>query len=320
MPSISKDALKQQLRKREIAPVYLLYGEETYLRDLAAKTIANLAFAEGDYRDFNEDEFSLNAPDNLRTALAAANQLPMMATRRVIRITEVRVANSSFKDTLKEDYEDSLSAYLSNPSPSSVVIFIADELNGNRKITKLLRSNSVSVEFTPLDDAELRKWASEKITEAGAEIDANTLRYLIDIVGPDVRRLNNEVAKLSTAALPEKTITKELIDTLVSNSREVSHWDLAGHLLDGNKRLAIDTLRKVLDDGAEPLALLGGIASNYRRRLMSMNSSSRYADNLANGLEQIAKTDLAIKTSVGGGGSIGARMQIEMLVCELTAK
>lgn len=319
MPQLSKEHLRENLKRKEIAPVYLLFGEETYLRDLAAKTIANLAFSEGDYRDFNEDEFSLNTPDNLKTALAAANQLPMMAARRVVRITEVRVANSSFKDTLKEDYEDVLSVYLSNPSPSSVVIFVADELNGNRKMTKLLRGNTVFVEFIPLDDAGLRKWANEKITEAGAEIDANTLRYLIDIVGPDVRRLNNEAAKLSTSALPGKTITRELIDSLVSNSREISHWDLAGHLLDGNPRQALETLRKVLDDGAEPLALLGGIASNYRRRLMSMNSSSGYADNLASALERIAKTDLAIKTSVGGGGPLGARMQIEMLVCELAA-
>lgn len=321
MPNLSKENLREKLRRREIAPVYLLYGAETYLRDVAAKTIANLAFSEGDYRDFNEDEFSLNTPDNLKTALAAANQLPMMAARRVVRITEVRVAGSSIKDTLKEDYEDSLSAYLLDPSPSSVVIFVADELNGNRKLTKLLRSKAFTVEFTPLDDNDLRKWANEKITEAGSEIDPGVLRYLVELVGPDVRRLNNEATKLSTAALPGKKITKELIDWLVSNSRETSHFDLTDHLLEGNKQRALETLRKVLDDGAEPLAILGLVASNYRRRLMSLNISSNsiYAENLALALQRIAKTDLAIKTSVGGGGPVGARMQIEMLVCELAS-
>jgi DNA-binding MurR/RpiR family transcriptional regulator len=38
---------------------------------------------------------------------------------------------------------------------------------------------------------------------------------------------------------------------------------------------------------------------------------------IARAIERIAETDLAIKTSVGGSGAVGSRMQLEMLVCEL---
>ena len=99
---LSRENLKDQLRRREIAPVYLLFGPETHLRDLAAKTITDLAFAEGDLRDFNETTFSLNTEDNLKLALSAAEQLPMMAGRRVIRITDVRIPASGFRDTITE--------------------------------------------------------------------------------------------------------------------------------------------------------------------------------------------------------------------------
>src|SRR5687768_1678298 len=85
----------------------------------------------------------------------------MMAARRVVRITEVRVTTSSMKDTLKEDCEAAVQAYLANPCPSSIVIFVADELNGNRKLGKLLKSHPAAVEFCPLDDREIRKWAQE---------------------------------------------------------------------------------------------------------------------------------------------------------------
>ena len=124
---ITREQLRAQLRGREIHPVYVLYGTETYLRDIAAKTIVDKWFGEGDFRDFNDDSCSLNIPDNIRSALSAANQLPMMAGRRVVRITEVRVSTSANKDTLKEDYFDPVAAYLKNPSPNSVVIFVADE-------------------------------------------------------------------------------------------------------------------------------------------------------------------------------------------------
>ncbi|HEX3102195.1 MAG TPA: hypothetical protein VHQ01_10400, partial [Pyrinomonadaceae bacterium] len=192
MAVLTRDDLRSQLQRREIAPVYLLFGPETYLRDLAAKTIANLAFAEGDFRDFNDTSFGLNTEDNLTRALAVAEQLPMMAMRRVIRITDIRISATGFRDTITEQHESLLSGYLANPSPTSVVLFIADELNGVRKMSKLLKDQTTAVEFKPLDDRELLKWATDKIREAGAEIDGATLNKFIARVGPDVRHLTNE--------------------------------------------------------------------------------------------------------------------------------
>lgn len=344
---LTREQLRAQLRKREIAPVYVLYGAETYLRDIAAKTIADLSFAAGEFRDFNDDEFSLNTPDNIRTALAAADQLPMMASRRVVRITEVRVAATANKDTLKEDHFDALSVYLSNTSPSSVVIFVADELNGNRKVGKLLKEKSVAVEFAQLDDQELTRWARTKIVDAGSEMDDRTLRHLIALIGPDVRRLTTEIEKLSTAALPDKVIDADLVDSLVASTREISNFDLTDNLVAGNKAKALKILTKILDDGAEPLALLGLMSYNYRRLLMvkdmmergidraevarvvklrysdqeSFLAAARRADlgKLKKAVIALADTDLAIKTSVGGSAPKGSRMQLEMLVCELAA-
>jgi DNA polymerase III subunit delta len=338
--------LRSQLKRREIAPVYLLFGPETYLRDLAAKTIADLTFAEGDLRDFNETSFSLNTENNLERALAAAEQLPMMSTRRVIRVNDIRISATGFRDTITENHEPILSAYLANPSPNSVVIFVADELNGVRKMSKFLRDKTVAVEFARLDDQDMTKWARKEISEAEAEIDDVTLRFLLSRVGSDVRRLTNEIGKLAAAAMPEKRITSELIDVLVPNSRELSNFDLTDHLVGGRKAQALRALAKILDDGAEPLALLGLISYNFRRLLIAKDMMDRSvprpeiasaaklfgrgqdeflaaarrtdAERLVNAIQRLAKTDLAIKTSLGGGGPAAARMQIEILVCELT--
>ena len=133
MPKLSKERLREHVRERNLAPVYVLYGAEDYLRESAAKVLVNTAFGLNDFRDFNESSFSLNEPSSIRDALAAADQLPMMAKRRVVRITDVRVAATGGRDTLKEDYETLLGGYLADPSPHSVVIFSGNELNGNRK-------------------------------------------------------------------------------------------------------------------------------------------------------------------------------------------
>ena len=341
----SRLELRTQLQRREIAPVYLLFGPETSLRDLAAKTIADLSFADGDFRDFNDTSFSLNNDASLERALAAAEQLPMMATRRVVRISDVRISATGFRDTITEDHEPLLSSYLSKPSPQSVVIFVADELNGVRKMGKFLREKTCAVEFKQLDDRERGEWARKKIRENGSEIDDATFGYLLGRVGADLSRLSNEINKLSTAALPNKTITLELIEELVPNTREMSNFDLTDHLVAGRRRQALAVLKKILDDGAEPLALLGLISYNYRRLLMAKDMMSRGIDrrevanvvklryndqepflaaarkadmrSLTRAIQLLADTDLAIKTSKGGSGPAGSRMQIEMLVCEL---
>lgn len=345
MAILSREDLRNQLKKREIAPVYLLFGAETYLRDLAAKTIGDFVFGENSLREFNENEFSLNQAENLTYALASAEQLPMISSRRVIRITDVKVTSSGTKDTLKEDFEPVLTSYLKRPAETSVVIFIADDLDKRRKMSKLLIENSCAVEFGKFKDNELVLWARKELKDAGFDAEEKALHHLVGLVGDNLRRLTNEIKKITTAALPDKLVTYNLVELLVSNSREISNFDLTDHLFGKDKRKPLQTLKKILDDGAEPLMILGLIGHNLRRMLMAktmmeqgferteivgiMKLHPKYHDDfllsarqsdekkMLRILERLAATDLAIKTSKGGGGNAGARMQIEMLVCEI---
>lgn len=347
MPVFSREDLRNQMKRHELAPVYVLFGPETHLRDLAAKYIADQCFAEGEFRDFNEAGFSLNGDGNLPQAIAAAQQLPMMASRRVIKITEVRVSATGYRDTINESHEAALAAYFADPSPHAVVIFVADELNSVRKMGKFLRDNTAAVEFKSLDERQLADMARRTLRDAGAEIDEQALRMLLAQIGPDVSRLTNEINKLATAAMPDGRITTELVESLVPHSREISNFDLTDHLVAGRPAKALSALREILDRGGEPLALLGLISYNYRRLLMAKDLMSRGADRgevakvaklrysdqepflaaarradpraLATAIRRLAQTDLAIKTSIGGSGPAGARQQLEILVCELAA-
>lgn len=345
MSVLTREDLRNQLKKREFAPVYLLFGAETYLRDLAAKTIADLSLAASSLREFNEIEHSLN-DSKVNHALADAEQLPMIDARRVVKINNVRVSANSNKDNLKEEDEGLLLRYLNRPVETSIVIFIADELDKRRKISKILLENSVAVEFVGLDDNELVKWSTDKLKELNAEADSRALNMLVSRVGNNVRRLTNELEKLAVAALPDKLITVELIESIVPNTREISNFDLSDQLLAKNKSRALETLKKILDDGAEPLMILGLIAYNFRRlfltkelmeqgverkevaRIMKLPwsrqedflATARRTDSttLARTLQKVAEVDLAIKTSKGGGAA-GSRLQIEMLVCEIAS-
>ncbi|HYY58410.1 MAG TPA: DNA polymerase III subunit delta [Pyrinomonadaceae bacterium] len=332
MSLITREELRRALKAKQLAPLYLLFGEEGYLRERAARAISEAALTDAPLREFNETSYSLLSVD-VQQAIATAEQLPMMARRRVVRITDFA--------RLREADEEALARYVHRPAESSVVILLADELDKRRKLSKTLIETCVSVEFAPLDDRELALWARGRLKELKVEADERTLHQIIALVGSSVRILSNELDKLAAAAAETGFITMEMVEALVGRSRELSNFELTDHLITRNRQRALQTLERLLDDGAEPLMLMGLIASNYHRLALAKELMSRGAPNqevfrlvampyskreeflatarrsdaaaLARSINRIAAADLAIKTS-----RATPRLQLEMLVCELS--
>ena len=168
------------------------------------------------------------------------------------------------------------------------------------------------------------------------------LSDLVMLVGTDVQTLQSELDKLASAAGESKRITLAMVEDLIGRSRELSNFELGDHLMSRNRKAAVETLHRLLEGGAEPLMLIGVLASNFHRLALAkealkhgsaadvfktvpmpffkrdafINTLRRSdAEKIAHGLKLIAAADLAIKTS-----QATPRLQIEMLVCELPAK
>src|SRR5215510_4492816 len=129
MPARTLKDLNQALRKGQLEPVYFLYGPESFLRDQAAHSIADEALRETLLREFNESSFSL-ATDDVRDAIAIAEQLPMMSDRRVVHLRNFH--------KLRDTDEEILVNYLDRPVVTSVVIFNAAEIDKRKKLAKAL--------------------------------------------------------------------------------------------------------------------------------------------------------------------------------------
>jgi DNA polymerase-3 subunit delta len=331
MKTLTRTELERSLREG-VRPLYLLLGSEIYLRRVAAQTIANTALSRTLLREFNESSFSLLS-DPVQSAIAAAEQLPMMSDTRVVRIRDFT--------KLREADEETLIRYLNNPSPSTVMIFTADELDKRKKSSKVLLDTCTVVEFAPLKDAEAKAWAKSRLKELKVTTDDPVLSEIIGLVGTDVQTLYNELEKLASAAANSGRITPDHFDVLIGRSRELSNFELGDHLLAGNRKKALETLHRLLEDGAEPVMLVGLIAGNYHRLALGKHLLSRggreevfrninlppfkrdsyistlqrsTAAKIARGIQLTAATDLAIKTS-----QATPRLQLEMLVCELAS-
>jgi DNA polymerase-3 subunit delta len=329
MKSLSRTDLERSLREGP-RPLYLLLGSEVYLRRVAAQSITDVALSRTLLREFNESSFSLLS-DSVQSAIAAAEQLPMMSDTRVVRVRDFA--------RLRETDEESLIRYLNNPSPSTVMIFTADELDKRKKSSKVLLDTCVVVEFTTLKDAEAKAWAKTRLKELKITTDDSVLSEIIRLVGTDVQTLFNELEKLASAAADSGRITLDHVDELIGRSRELSNFELGDHLLAGNRKRALETLHRLLEDGAEPVMLVGLIAGNYHRLALGKHLLARggreevfrninlppfkrdsyistlqrsTAATIARGIQLTAAADLAIKTS-----QATPRLQLELLVCEL---
>ncbi len=336
MSTFSRTELERSLKEGRLAPVYLLVGCEGYLRDNSARAITDAALSGTLLREFNESSFTLTS-GGVQEAIAAANQLPMMSTRRVVKITDF--------GKLREADEAALVRYISNPAESTVMIFNTEDLDKRKKLARALLEKCQVVDYPALKDGEARTWVKSRLKELKVTCDEQVLSEIIMLVGTDVQTLFSELDKLASAALPTRRVTVEMVDDLIGRSRELSNWDLGDHLIARNRKQALETLYRLLEGGAQPVMLIGAIAGNYHRLALAKEALTRGsrddvfrtvpmppfkrdafianlkrsdAATIAHGIKLIAAADLAIKTSLGGGGPKGARLQLEMLVCELS--
>ena len=330
MNTNSRLELDRSIREARLNPLYLLIGVESYLRNAAARAIADAALRDTLLREFNESNFSL-LTGAAQEAIAAAEQLPMMATRRVVRITDF--------DKLREADEEVLIRYINRPAESSVVVFVANDLDKRKKLTKTLLDNCLVVEFPPLKDGEAKAWAKSRLQELKANADSQVLNEIIALVGTDVQTLASELDKLTAAAINTGRITREMVAALIGRSRELSNFDLGDHLFAHDRKRAVETLHRLLQGGAEPVMLIGALAGNYHRLALAKDLLTRGsrddvfrtvpmpffkrdtflatlertdATKIALAIKRIAAADLAIKTS-----QATPRLQLEVLVCEL---
>jgi DNA polymerase-3 subunit delta len=219
------------------------------------------------------------------------------------------------------------------------VIFVADDLDKRKRLAKSLTAGA-AFDFQPLKTNELQTWVKAHLKKLKVEIEPQAGHRLLEMVRSDLHTLTNELNKLAAASLPAGRITVALVDELISRSREHLNWELSDHIVAGNRKAALKTLRDLLDDGVEPLLLIGLIAGTYRRMALAKSLLAQGAapakifsevrmpsfkqgayismlhrigsGGMAQKMQRIAEADLAIKTSKGT-----PRMQVEMLVCEL---
>jgi DNA polymerase-3 subunit delta len=228
-------------KKNVFKPVYWLEGEEEYFIDKAVN------YAE--HHILNESEASFNLSvfygrdASWSDVINACRRYPMFAERQVILLKEAQ----QMRDVEK------LEAYVENPLASTVFIvaYKNKKVDGRTKFAKTLKEKGVLISTKKMYDNQLPEWTQELVQSKGLTISPKGLALLVDHIGNDLTRIENEVEKISVNLGKKKTISEEDIEEFVGVSKEFNVFELQAAL--AKKDLA-KAIRIILYFEANPKA------------------------------------------------------------------
>jgi len=233
------DDLLKSLSRKEIAPIYLLYGEEDFLTEEGTVGIIDAVLGEGE-REFNLDVVSA-ADRDIREIVSIATSFPMMADRRVVVVRDV--------DKLAGRDADVLTAYCENPSRSTCLVLVGTKPDFRKKPYVTIRRTGKIFEARPLYDNQLPAWITSRAQKQGRQITPEGCKLLAAYVGASLREVQNELEKLSVYAGDRKEITAEDVAAVVGMSKEYSVFELQKAIGARDVRRSIEIVHHMLANG-----------------------------------------------------------------------
>lgn len=213
---MSPDQIIQDWKRGVFHPVYWLEGDESYyidkISDFAEKHILNESEASFNLTIFYGRDAKLDEVVN------ACKRYPMFAEKQVVILKEAQ----QMKDVEK------LESYIETPLSSTIFIVAHKEkkIDGRSKLAKNLKQKSILLTTKKLYDNELPEWTSQMIKQKGLDIQNKALHMLVDHIGNDLQRLENEVDKIVVNLQGRKQITEDDIENFVGVSKEFNIFEL----------------------------------------------------------------------------------------------
>lgn len=260
MPIAFEEDIKKDIKSADFAPVYILFGEDSYLKKYYLDSIVKKICGDDtifDYQYFTGDI-------DIQSVYDAVNQLPMAAPRKCVVIDDFDFVHAS-----KFDY-DRLCEIVSDVPESCVLIIkfdavAFDEKRGNREKKIMSSAEKIGGKAVKLDHrttAMLAKMLTSKAAKCGVTMPDEVSRYLIEISGDDINTLRFELDKLCDFA-EGGTVSKDTVDLVCTKSLEASVYDYVGEIFKLNLSGALTLLDNMFFMRVEPMIILYTISSNY---------------------------------------------------------
>lgn len=205
------------IKKGDIKPVYFLMGDEPYYIDKIAEFIEKNVLTEEE-RGFNQ--MVLYGRDvSIEDIVGNAKRYPMMAEKQVVVVKEAQHLSRTI---------EKLSSYVSQPQESTVLVvcYKYAKLDKRKKLYKIVKERGVLFESKKLYENQVADWIRKVLQGKGYAIAPKAAHLLVEFLGTDLSKINNELEKLQLVISKDKTITPESIEEHIGISKDFNNFEL----------------------------------------------------------------------------------------------
>ncbi|WP_369995243.1 DNA polymerase III subunit delta [Winogradskyella sp.] len=206
------------IKKGDIKPIYFLMGEEAYYIDKISDFIEDNLLDEAE-KGFNQ--MVLYGRDvSIDDIVSNAKRYPMMAERQVVIVKEAQELSRTI---------EKLATYAENPQPTTVLVinYKYKKIDKRKALYKAInKKGGVVFESKKLYDNQVPDWIRRVLKGQGYDISPKAAQMLVEFLGTDLSKVNNELDKLKIV-LPEGTqITPEHIEENIGISKDFNNFEL----------------------------------------------------------------------------------------------
>jgi len=214
--------LIRDIQKKELRPIYLLHGDEPYYIDLISDYLIENVLDETE-KAFNQ--VVLYGRDTSAAQLSdQCRRFPMMGNFQLVALREAQDM-----DLKKDDNLQYILSYFRNPSPSTILVLGFKYKSPGVKLlnaAKKEEKNIVIFESRKKKEGELPVWISEQVNEKGYTINNKACVMLIEFLGNDLEKIDNELSKLYINHPGDQPITEDVIEKYIGISKDYNVFEL----------------------------------------------------------------------------------------------
>lgn len=205
------------IKSGQIKPIYFLMGEEPYYIDKIADFIEDNLLAEEE-KGFNQ--MVLYGKDtSIDEIVGNAKRYPMMAERQVLIVKEAQELSRTI---------EKLEAYAENPQPTTTLVlcYKYKKLDKRKKIYKIIAKNGVLFEGKRLYENQVAEWIQKTLKSRDYSISPKAAQMLVEFLGIDLSKIDNELQKLQLISPKGTMITPELVEENIGISKDFNNFEL----------------------------------------------------------------------------------------------
>ncbi|MBT8295955.1 MAG: DNA polymerase III subunit delta [Gramella sp.] len=205
------------IQKGNIKPIYFLMGEEPYYVDRISDFIAENILSEEE-RGFNQMVI-YGRDSNIEEIVSNAKRYPMMAERQVVIVKEAQ----DLARTIEK-----LVDYAENPQPTTVLVvcYKYKKIDKRKKLHKAISKSGVIFEGKRMYENQVGDWIIKTLKGRGFGISPKAAQMLVEFLGTDLGKIDNELQKLQLICPEGTTISPEIIEQNIGISKDFNNFEL----------------------------------------------------------------------------------------------